>query len=82
MPGAAHGADDHRGLGLAAEHVAELRRLVEDLVEAHAQEVDEHELGHGAQPGGRRARRRADVRRLADRGVDDAAGEAARRGPW
>ena len=30
--------------GLAPEHVAELGRLVEDLVEADAQEVDEHQL--------------------------------------
>ena len=40
------GADHHRGLGLAAEHVAELGGLVVDLVEADADEVDEHDLGH------------------------------------
>ena len=47
--GAVHGADDERRHRLAAEHVAELGGLVEDLVEADAHEVDEHQLGDRAQ---------------------------------
>jgi len=40
---------------LAAEHVAEFRDLIVDLVHAHADEVGEHDLGDRAQPGQRRA---------------------------
>src|SRR2546425_3218878 len=39
-------------LRLAAEHVAELGRLVVDLVEADAHEVDEHQLRHRPEPAG------------------------------
>ena len=53
--GADHGADHNRRLGLAAKHVAELGRLVEDLVEANAHEVDEHQLGNRAHAAGRSA---------------------------
>src|SRR3954454_12233929 len=72
---AVHRSDDHRRHGLAAEHVAELRGLVEDLVQADAHEVDEHELRDRAQARGGRAGRRAHDRRLADRRVEDAVGE-------
>src|SRR5271166_5316470 len=49
--GADHRADDKRGLDLAAEHVSELGGLVEDLVEADAKEIREHQLGYRSQPG-------------------------------
>ena len=65
-----HAAHHHRRFGLAAEHVAELGRLVVEHVVAHAEKVHEHQLGHWPQPGHCRARRHADNRRLGDRGVD------------
>ena len=76
--GAVHGADDQRRHRLAAEHVAELGRLVEDLVEADAHEVDEHQLDDRAQPGRRRARRRADEGDLGEMGVEHAVGPELR----
>src|SRR5438067_13726258 len=66
-----HRADDHRRLRLAAEHVAELGGLVEDLVEADAEKVAEHQFGDGPQPGHRRAGRGAHDRAFGDRRVDD-----------
>ena len=69
--GADQGADRDWALRLAAEHVAELGALVEDLVHAAAEEVDEHQLGDRSQPGRGRADRRADETRLGDRGVED-----------
>ena len=66
---AEHGADHHRRHGLAAEHVPELGGLVEDLVEADAHEVDEHQFGDRPQPGGRGTDGRADERDLGDSGV-------------
>ena len=72
------GADHHRAGALAAEHVAELRDLVVELVHAHADEVGEHDLGHRPQPGQRRPRRRADDGRLTDGRIDDASGAKAR----
>ena len=66
-PGADHRPNHDRRLRLAAEHVAELGRLVEDLVEAHAHEVDEHQLGHRAEAAGRGADRGPDDRRTLDR---------------
>ena len=70
--GADLGADDDRALGLAAEHVAEFGALVEDLVHAAAEEVDEHQLGDRPQAGRGRADRRADEARLGDRRVEHA----------
>ncbi len=69
--GADHRADDERGLGFAAEHVAELGGLVVNLVEADAEEIREHQLGDRAQPGDRGAGGSAHDRRLGDRRVDD-----------
>jgi hypothetical protein len=57
---------------LAAEHVAELRGLVEQRVQAHAEEVHEHDFRHGTQTRGRRAHRHAEEAHLADRRVEDA----------
>ena len=70
--GTVHGPDDERGDGLAAEHVAKLGGLIEDLVEAHAHEVDEHQLGNGPQASNRRARRGANEGAFANRGIEDA----------
>src|SRR5207248_2011138 len=66
-----HRADDHRRLRLAAEHVAELGGLVEDLVEADAEKIAEHQFGDGAQAGNGGAGGGAHDRRFGDRGVDD-----------
>ena len=68
---------------LAAEHVAELGGLVEDLVEADAHEVDEHQLGDRAQAGRGGAGRRADEGALGDRRVEHAlAAELRPAAPW
>ena len=67
---AEHAADHHRRRRLAAEHVAELGRLVEDLVEADPHEVDEHQLGDRPQARGGRTHRGADEARFADRRVE------------
>ena len=70
--GADHGADDQRAFGFAAEHVAQLGALVEDLVHAAAEEVDEHQLGDGAQPGRGGADGRPDEAGFGDRRVEHA----------
>ena len=70
--GAVHGADHHRGHRLAAEHVLELGGLVEDLVEADPHEVDEHQLGDGAQPGGGGTHGGTDEAALGDRRIQHA----------
>ena len=81
--GAVHGADDHGRDRLAAEHVLELGGLVEDLVEADAHEVDEHQLGHGPQAGGGGTGGGTDEGALGDRRVEDAvAAELRPAGPW
>ena len=80
--GADHGADDHRRLGLAAEHVFELGGLVEDLVEADAHEVDEHEFGDRPHAAGRGADRGADIGRFRKRRVEQPAAGTWHRGPW
>ena len=55
----------------------ELRRLVEDLVHRHADEVEELQLDDRADPGDREADPEADGGRLAERTVaDDLAAEA------
>ena len=68
--GADHAANDDRRLGLAAEHVFELGGLVEDFIEAHAHEIDEHELGDGTHAAGRRADGSADIGRFRQRRVE------------
>ena len=69
------GADGERHLGGATGHERELGRLVEQLVEAHAEEVEVHHLDHRAHPGHRRPHAEADDGRLGDRRVTDAPGE-------
>ena len=75
---AVHRAYDQGRDRFAAEHVTELRRLIEDLVEAHPHEVDEHELGHWPEAGRGCARRRSDERAFGDRGVEYALGAELR----
>ena len=53
--GALLGPDDHRHLGLAAEHVAQLGRLVDDRLHRQADEVDVHDLGDRSGAGRGRA---------------------------
>ena len=64
------GAEDDRALQRAAGHVGQLRRLVEDRVQADADEVHEHDLDDRPQaPSSPRRPPRREAR-LADRRVD------------
>jgi hypothetical protein len=54
-------------MGLAAGHEAQLRRMVDDLVHRHGDEVHQHDLGDRAHAGQRGADRRTDDRLLRDR---------------
>ena len=67
--GAELGADGQRHLRRAAGHERQLRRLVEQLVEADADEVEVHQLDHRPHAGHRRADAEAHDRRLRDRRV-------------
>ena len=69
VAGALRHAHHQRHLDLAAEHVADRRRVVDDLVHRQQREVDRHELDDGAQAGHRRADAHADDRVLGDRRV-------------
>ena len=69
---AAQRADHQRHLRLAAEHVAQLGALIQNLVETDAHEADEHHFGDRPQAGHRGPDRGADEARLADRGIDHA----------
>ena len=77
-------ADHRRAARFAAEHVAELGHLVDDLVHAYADKIGEHDFRHRAQAHQGGARRGADNGRLGDGRVDaairpfpvDAAGDA------
>src|SRR5581483_6539119 len=51
------------------EHVVDVRRVVDDLVEREQREVDRHQLHHRPQPRHRRADAHADDRVLGDRRV-------------
>ena len=57
---------------LAAEHVAQLGALIENLVHAAAEEVDEHQLGNRAQTSRSRADRCADEPGFGNGGVEHA----------
>jgi hypothetical protein len=63
------GAHHQRALGLPVGHVAAFRKLVGDVVEAHREEIREHDLGDRLQPRHRRAHRRAEDGLLGDRRV-------------
>ena len=69
VAGALGHAHDERDADLAAEHVADVSGVVDDLVERQQREVDRHELDDGAQPGHGRADAHADDRVLGDRRV-------------
>ena len=69
VAGALGHAHDERDADLAAEHVADVRGVVDDLVEREQREVDRHELDHGAQPGHGGTDAHADDGVLGDRGV-------------
>ena len=64
-----------------AGHERQLGRLVEQLVEADAEEVEVHQLDHGAHAGHGRADAEADDGRLGDRRVAHPVAELARRSP-
>ena len=69
VPRALRHAHDQRHRDLTAEHVVDVRRVVDDLVEGQEREVDRHQLDHRAQPGHGRSHAHADDRVLRDRGV-------------
>ncbi len=70
---AAAGSPDHHGdRHLAAEHVAYLRGVVDDLIHSHEREVDCHELYNGAESEHRGPNASAGDRCFRDRGVLDA----------
>jgi hypothetical protein len=62
-------ANHQREGQLTVGHVARLGDLVDDDVPADGEEVGEHDLGNGTQPGHRRAHGRAQDCLLADRSV-------------
>ena len=66
---AGRGADDHRHSGLPTAHVADLAGVVADLVEAHGEEVHDHDLGDGPVAGDGRTDGGADDGLLADGGL-------------
>ena len=75
-PRAELGPHGQRHLRGAAGHERQLRGLVEQLVEAHAEEVEVHQLDDGAHARHRGADAEADDRALGDRRVADAIAEA------
>ena len=80
-PGAELGPDGQRHLRGAAGHEGQFRRLVEQLVEADAQEVEVHQLDHGSHAGHRRTDPEPDDRRLGDRRVAHARPEPIGQAP-
>ena len=70
---AVRGAHHQRALELPVAHVAALGEFVRDVVEAHREEIREHDLGDRLQPGHRRAHRGAKDRLLGNRAVFHAA---------
>ncbi len=63
------GTHDERNLDLPVRHVAALGEFVGDIVEAHRDEVGEHDLGDRLQAGHRRAHGGAEDCLLGDRRV-------------
>ena len=74
VAGAVGRADHERAAHLAAEHRADLRRVVDDLVHRDEQEVDRHDLDDRALAEHRRADAGADEPLLGDRRVAHAVG--------
>ncbi len=78
-------AEDERHAHLLPGQEPVLRRLIDDAVHREREEVAEHDLDDGTQPGHRRAERGAGERELRDGRVEDALRavllvEAGRRG--
>ena len=73
--GAELGPHRQRHLRGAAGHERQLGRLVQQLVEAHTEEVEVHQLDDGMHAGHRRADSEAHDRALGDRSVADAFAE-------
>ena len=71
-PRPALGPENHRHGGLAAEHVAVLPGLVDELVHGDGHEIEVHDLGHRAHAGHRRPDGRSGDGRLTDGRVADA----------
>src|SRR5438105_3844610 len=69
VPGPLRHAHDQRHPYVATEHVTDVRRAVDYLVERKQCEVDRHQLDDWPQPGHRRAHAEAHDRVLGDRGV-------------
>ena len=69
VAGALGHAQHQRDGDLAAEHVVDVRGVVDDLVEGEQGEVDRHQLDDGAQAGHGGADAHADDRVLGDRRV-------------
>src|SRR5215212_3266539 len=69
--GADLGANSNGALCLPAEHIAEFGALIEDLIHAASEEVDEHQLGNRSQTSSGRPDSGADETRLGDWGVQD-----------
>ncbi len=72
--GAGRHANDDRHRELAARHMADGRRIVDDLVERQEAEIDRHDLDDRAHPAERRADPGADEGRFGKRRVADAFG--------
>ena len=77
-PGAELGPHGQRHLGCTAGHERQLGGLVQQLVEADAEEVEVHQLDDGTHPGHGRADAEPDDRGLGDRGVAHAVAELGR----
>src|SRR5918995_7474248 len=71
--GADLGANRDRTLCLPAKHVSEFGALVEDLIHAAAEEVDEHQLGNRSQASSGGPDSGPDEPRLGDRGIQNPA---------
>src|SRR5574337_279300 len=71
MGRAAWTANNHRDIVLAAGHIQDLRRLIDDLVDRHQREVKGHHLHYRPQADHRRADADTGKPGLADRGIDD-----------
>ncbi len=65
--------DGQRHFQLPAGHVVKLGAVIDELVHCQRDEVDEHDLDDGAQPGERRADGQSHHGAFADRRVDHAA---------
>ncbi len=70
--GAVHRANHQRHRRPATEHVPQFGGLVENLIEAYAHKVNEHQFRHGSQSGRRCPHRRTDKSAFANRRIPHA----------